>query len=70
MRDFLALKSSDGLLNALRSAKDRKPSADELFEQRVSFVFSAMGPQNGATREQVRQAILDQGGRTSSEASR
>lgn len=62
VRNFLDLQTSPDLLQALKGAAQRKQSADEILEQRVSFVYGSMGPENGVTREQVRMLILEQEG--------
>jgi len=56
------LRSSSKLLRALESAALRHPTRDELFEQRVSFVYGSMDSKSGVTREMVRQLILNQEG--------
>ena len=56
------LRSSSTLLRALENASRRHPTRDELFEQRVSFVYGSMDSKSGVTREQVRQLILNQEG--------
>lgn len=59
MKDaFLNLTTSQTLVRALESAAQRKSTAGELFEQRVSFVFSAMGSSTGVTRERVKELVL------------
>ncbi len=49
------LKTSADLLAELRNAK--KPSAEELKEQRVSFVFGSLDSKSPVTREQVRRML-------------
>lgn len=58
----LAMETGARLTDAIRKASERKISQSELMEQRVSFVFGSMDNQNGVTKEQVRQAILEQVG--------
>jgi hypothetical protein len=58
---FLALKTSPDLLRRLANAA-HKPSATEILEQRVSFVFGSIKANSGVTRERVRQVILEQDG--------
>lgn len=59
---FLGLKTDPALLNKLKGAAARKSSQDEIFEQRVSFVFGSMKENSGVTRERVRRVILEQDG--------
>lgn len=62
-RSVLSLKTDEKLLNAVRLASQHRLSADQLLEQRVSFVYGSMGKQeNAMTKEQVRQVILEQQG--------
>jgi hypothetical protein len=54
---FLNRKSDPRVLERLERAAQRKPTPSELFEQRVSFVYSAMSENGGATRERVRELV-------------
>jgi hypothetical protein len=56
------LKTSADLLQRIRTAAPRKPSAQDALEQRVSFVYGSMAKNSGVTREQVRKVILSQVG--------
>jgi hypothetical protein len=49
------LKTNEALLRDLRDAK--KPSPEEVKEQRVSFVFGSLDSKSPITREQVRKAL-------------
>jgi len=49
------LKTEPVLLGQLQDAAGRPMTAEEAFEQRVSFVFST---QDGMTKDQVREALL------------
>ena len=61
--NVLSLKTDEKLLNAVRRVAQQRLSADDLMEQRVSFVYSSMSSdKSGVTREHVRQIILQQGG--------
>ena len=60
--NFLDIQTSPELLAKLRNAGESEPSAKEIFEQRVSFVFGSMAQDSGVTREQVRKVILEQAG--------
>lgn len=59
---FSALKTDPKLLEKIASAPAHKPSATEIFEQRISFVYGAMPKDSHISREQVRQVIIEQGG--------
>jgi hypothetical protein len=52
---FLELKTDEKLLNALKNAK--KLSAEEVLEQRVSFVYGSMKSDSSVTREQVKKVL-------------
>lgn len=60
--EALALKTNSALLEALKNAASKKPSAKEVQEQRISFVFGSLGSKSNATREHVRQVIVEQEG--------
>lgn len=53
----LSLRGNQKVLDSLRQAARHKPTQAELFEQRVSFVFSAMSERSGVSREQVRELV-------------
>ena len=55
-----SFKSDPALLEAIRSAPAKLP-AHEIFEQKVSFVFSSIDRKT-LTREQVREMIMQQAG--------
>lgn len=59
---LLGLKTNEDLLNKLQQAATRKPSPNDILEQRVSFVFGSIKPSSGVTRERVRQVIIEQDG--------
>lgn len=61
-KNFLDLKTDPGLLSALQGASQRKQTAAEMLEQRISFVYGSVSSKNGVTRDQVRQLILEQEG--------
>ncbi len=49
------LKTNEALLRNLRDAK--KPSPEEVKEQRVSFVYGSLDSKSPITRDQVRKAL-------------
>lgn len=49
------LKTNETLLRELRGAK--KPTPEQLKEQRVSFVYGSLDSKSPITREQVRRAL-------------
>ena len=53
----LSLRSDQRVLDSLRAAAQRRQTPAEAFEQRVSFVYSAMSEKGGVSREQVRQLV-------------
>ena len=54
----LSLRGDKLILDALRNAAQRKQSPAERFEQRVSFVYSAMSEKSNVSREQVRELVF------------
>jgi hypothetical protein len=59
MRYLVDLKTDHSLLAALDQAKSQKMTAEEIKEQRVSFVYSSMDDGSGVTREHIR-AVLEE----------
>lgn len=59
---ILTLKTDQELVTALKGAAQQKQSAGELFEQRVSFVYSSVGSKNNITRERVRELVREHEG--------
>jgi hypothetical protein len=53
------LKTDGELLRSLREAAQRKPTAEEALEQRVSFVYGSMKTDSQITRDQVRKLIQE-----------
>lgn len=60
--NIAALKSDASLLEALHKAVTRRLTPEEVFEQRVSFVFGSIDSDSSITREQVKQVISEQEG--------
>lgn len=59
---LVSLKTSEEFLAMLRAAGQRKLTAEEVFEQRVSWAYSARGRCSTLTRDQVRELLLRQDG--------
>lgn len=53
----LSLRSDQRVLDSLRAAAQQRQTPAEVFEQRVSFVYSAMSEKSGVSREKVRQLV-------------
>ena len=60
--DALKLKTDDSLLAALRDAASKKQTANEMQEQRVSFVFGSLDSESSVTKERIRQVIAAEEG--------
>ena len=58
------LKTDASLLEALEKSSAMKPNADELLEQRVSFIYGSLKPESGITHERIKQILVEQEGRT------
>lgn len=56
------LKTDGALLIALRKATTRDLSAQELYDQRVSFVMGSLKESSTVTRAKVEQVLAEQGG--------
>lgn len=56
------LHTAPDLLTDLERSVTKRPSANELFEQRVSFIFGSMSPDSDITREQIRKALVTSAG--------
>ena len=53
---WVELRSTPALLKELKDKTCRRMTAEEQFEQRVSFIFST---QDGMTKDQVRAALRE-----------
>jgi hypothetical protein len=60
----LQLKTDNSLLKALEKASSAKPDADELMEQRVSFIFGSLKTESNITHAQIKQVLVEQEGHT------
>lgn len=61
---LMKLKTDNSLLKALEKASSEKPDAEELLEQRVSFIYGALDADSEMTRDAIKQILLEQEGRT------
>lgn len=55
------VKTASELLSALAAGAAKRPSADELFEQRVSFIYGSVGSKSNVTRDQIRKVLEAEG---------
>lgn len=60
---MLELKTRDSLLQALRQAAQHPLTADEVRQQRVSFIMSTLKEGSSVTRARVEQILDAQEGR-------
>ena len=60
------LKTSETLLEALRKSASNEMSADELNEQRVSFIMGSMRSNSPITRAQVQELLAQHEGKKAS----
>lgn len=58
------LKTDASLLKALKNSSSVKPNAEELLEQRVSFIFGSLKAESSITHERIKQILVEQEGRT------
>jgi hypothetical protein len=57
------IRTSPDLLRAIKDASTRTPSADEIKQQRISFVYGSLGAKSSVTRAQVEDALERHEGR-------
>lgn len=57
------LKTDSALLRALEEAARRQPSADEIVEQRVSFIMGSLGESSTVSRKRVTEILAAHEGR-------
>lgn len=60
--EALNLRTTPELLEALQKSLVRKPTAKEIQEQRVSFVYGSLSSKSNVTRDQVRKLLVEQEG--------
>ena len=60
------LKTNAALLEALKRASVRGPTAEEIAKQRLSFVMGSLKTTNEITRAEVQQILNQQEGRKAS----
>jgi len=59
------LKTNESLLRALDQAASRKPTEEEIREQRISFVMGSLKGSNTATRAEVQEILAQHDGKRS-----
>ncbi len=64
MTELENVKTEPKLLSKLRNSADARLTSQELFEQRVSFVFAGIDSESDITREQIRQMLREEAGMT------
>jgi hypothetical protein len=57
------LKTDPALLNALQKALRHNTTANEVHEQRISFIMGNLNRSSGVTRAQVEKVLADQEGK-------
>ena len=60
--EVFELRTNAKLLTELHFALSKKQSAQDILEQRVSFVFGSLGSDSSVTRDRIRQVIVQQDG--------
>ncbi len=60
--EVLNLRTKPELLDALQRSLGRKPTAKDIQEQRVSFVYGSLSSKSNVTRDQVRKLLVEQDG--------
>lgn len=62
MDNLLLLKSSDEVLAALKSAAHSKQTAEQINEQRVSFIYGSIKEHGTITRAQIKDILSEKQG--------
>lgn len=57
MDNLTALKTSSALLDALYKAAYEKQAAEEIREQRISFIMGSIGFKNGISRSCIKDVL-------------
>lgn len=57
------IRTSPELLRAIKEASTRTQTADEIKQQRISFVYGSLGAKSAVTRAQVEDALERHEGR-------
>lgn len=60
MNTLTELKTNSALLSALGHASSIKQSAEEIREQRVSFIYGSMDKKTGVTRSRIQEVLAEQ----------
>jgi hypothetical protein len=56
-------RTDSSLVAAMYASVKRKPSADELRKQRISFIAGSMKPDSAVTKEKIEQVLAEHEGR-------
>jgi hypothetical protein len=62
MYTLTELKTNSALLEALGKASSKKQTADEVKEQRVSFILGSIDEKSGVTRSRIQEVLAEQQG--------
>ncbi|WP_141749548.1 hypothetical protein [Duganella phyllosphaerae] len=57
------IRTSPDLLRAIKEASTKTQTADEIRQQRISFVYGSLGAKSSVTRAQVESALERHEGR-------
>jgi hypothetical protein len=57
------LKTDPALLRAIQEASVKKPTAEDLRKQRISFIYSSLHQASGITRDRIVKMLDDQEGK-------
>lgn len=60
---MVEVKTEESLLNALKRATEKTPSAEEIHNQRVSFIMGTVKEHSDVTRDKVEEILARQEGR-------
>lgn len=57
---MVSVKTNESLIQALEKAAKRKPTADELRQQRVSYVYGSVKSSNSLTKARIKDLLAEQ----------
>lgn len=60
MNTLTELKTNDALWASIVTASSKKQSAEEIREQRVSFIFGSIDKKTDVTRSRIQEVLAEQ----------
>lgn len=60
--NMMGLRTNPKLMEALQNLPNRKMTANEIIEQKASFVYGSINHGTGITKDQVKKRIMERAG--------